>query len=171
MAVKKVAQSAWRLKRSIHFPAILSLKCYCKSLVTRHIQKTKHEFIFFSASEIAVRSIGTWSWHFQRLTGTAGRSSAPQDLRARSATVFSNGKLLWCPSSKHHQNCIAKICRKANFGPFSYPSGRNDPISSTNKTLRQIFDWVKIGGVINTWLTWMCRWWTLNYQIRICMPN
>ena len=64
-------------------------------------------------------------------------------------------------SSKHHHNCIVKIGR-----PFSYPSGRNDLISNTNKTFRQIFDWVKIGGVINCF-----RWWTLNYQIRICMPN
>jgi hypothetical protein len=40
--------------------------------------------------------------------------------------------------------------RKADFGPFSYPSGKNDPISSTNKTVRQIFDWVKIGAVINS---------------------
>jgi len=30
--------------------------------------------------------------------------------------------------------------------PECYPSGKNDPISSTNKTIRQIFDWVKIWG-------------------------
>jgi len=38
--------------------------------------------------------------------------------------------------------------RKVNFDPFSYPSGKNDPIGSTNKTVRQIFNWVKI--VINS---------------------
>jgi len=30
--------------------------------------------------------------------------------------------------------------------PECYPSGKNDPISSTNETIRQIFDWVKIWG-------------------------
>ena len=30
---------------------------------------------------------------------------------------------------------------------FTYPSGKNDHISSTNKAFRQIFNWVKIGRV------------------------
>ena len=44
---------------------------------------------------------------------------------------------------------------KAKFNPFSYPSGKNDSISDTNKTVRQIFDWVKIGGDINSRSTWI----------------
>jgi hypothetical protein len=58
---------------------------------------------------------------------------------------------IWCHSFRHHQNCIAKIGRSI----LAYPSGKNDPINSMNKTIRQIFDWVKIGGVINSRSPWI----------------
>jgi len=45
--------------------------------------------------------------------------------------------------------------RKANLGPFPYPSDRNDPFDSKNKTVRQIFDWVKIEGVIVSRPVWI----------------
>ena len=45
--------------------------------------------------------------------------------------------------------------RKANFYPFSYPSGRNDPIGTMNKTVRPIFDWIKIGEVIKFRSSWI----------------
>src|ERR1700722_15555539 len=48
----------------------------------------------------------------------------------------------WSPPNMYTQN------RNANFGPFPYPSDRNDPFDSKNKTVRRIFDWVKIEGVI-----------------------
>ena len=48
----------------------------------------------------------------------------------------------WSPPNMYSQN------RKSNFGPFPYPSDRNDPFDSKNKAVRQIFDWVKIEGVI-----------------------
>jgi len=48
----------------------------------------------------------------------------------------------WSPPNMYTRN------RKANLGPFPYPSDRNDPFDSKNKTVRQIFDWVKIEGVI-----------------------
>ena len=60
------------------------------------------------------------------------------------------------------------INRKANLGPFLYPSDRNDPFDSKNKTVRQIFDWVKIEGVIITlrqvWISPMGAYY--NYQVR-----
>ena len=45
--------------------------------------------------------------------------------------------------------------RKANFYPVSYPSGRNAPIGTTNKTVRPIFDWIKIGEVMNFRSLWI----------------
>jgi len=50
----------------------------------------------------------------------------------------------WSPPKMYSQN------RKANFGPIPYPSDGNDPFDSKNKTVRQIFDWVKIEGVITS---------------------
>ena len=58
---------------------------------------------------------------------------------------------LWCHSSKHHHFCIAKIGKPI----LAHPSGKNDPISCTNKTVRQIFNWVKIGGFINLRSPWI----------------
>ena len=48
----------------------------------------------------------------------------------------------WSPPKMYTRN------KKTNFRPFPYPSDRNDPFDSKNKTVRQIFDWVKIERVI-----------------------
>ena len=94
------------------------------------IKSTHLIFIWQVESWGSERSRDTWRDAFQRCN----------KWRARAWTKSLNGQvenILWCLVSSRtkiepNQN------RKANFGSFSYPSDRSDPISSTNKTVRQL---------------------------------
>ena len=67
-----------------------------------------------------------------------------QNELAQPPCVLTMVPFTWSPPNMYTQN------RNANFGPFPYPSDRNDPFDSKNKTIGQIFDWVKIEEVITS---------------------